>query len=100
MNELPESQKRKTTLGIAPTAAACSKNPAGEGAGRFIDRAGLKGLRIGDAQVSLKHANFIVNLGHATAKDTYTLIRTVQQRIQQQYGISLEPEVVFWGLKE
>ncbi len=99
MNDCLKARKEKQPLEL-PNGGSVFKNPAGEGAGRFIDRAGLKGLRIGDAQVSLKHANFIVNLGHATAKDTYTLIRTVQQRIQQQYGISLEPEVVFWGLKE
>jgi UDP-N-acetylmuramate dehydrogenase len=98
MNEYLKARKEKQPLEL-PNGGSVFKNPTGAGAGRFIDRAGLKGLRIGDAQVSLKHANFIVNLGHATAKDTYSLIRTVQQRILQEFGVSLEPEVIFWGLE-
>lgn len=99
MNDWLKARKEKQPLEL-PNGGSVFKNPSGQGAGRYIDAAGLKGLRIGDAQVSLKHANFIVNLGQATAKDTYALIRTVQQRIHQEYGIHLEPEVVFWGLGE
>lgn len=98
MNEYLKSRKEKQPLEL-PNGGSVFKNPTGQGAGRFIDRAGLKGLRIGDAQVSLKHANFIVNLGHATAMDTYRLIRTVQQRILKEFGVDLEPEVVFWGFE-
>lgn len=98
MNEYLKARKEKQPLDL-PNGGSVFKNPTGQGAGRFIERAGLKGFRIGDAQVSLKHANFIVNLGHATAKDTYSLIRAVQQRILQEFGVCLEPEVIFWGLE-
>jgi len=55
--------------------------------------AGLKGLRLGDAQVSQKHANFIVNLGNATASQIIALMEIIQERVKNQFGVSLEPEV-------
>lgn len=74
--------------------AGCAfKNPAGDSAGRLIDAAGLKGLRVGDAMISHEHGNFVVNLGRATAADVLALIREVQARV----GASLELEWRRWG---
>lgn len=62
--------------------AGCAfKNPAGDSAGRLIDAAGLKGLRVGDAMISHEHGNFVVNLGHATAADVEALLALVQERV-------------------
>jgi len=78
-------------------AGSIFKNPAAGPAGRIIEAAGLKGLRIGGARVSEQHANFIVNTGGATAKDVTNLIEAVQERIWTDMGIRLEPEVVIIG---
>jgi UDP-N-acetylmuramate dehydrogenase len=69
------------------------KNPPGDSAGRLIDACGLKGLRIGGAQVSPKHANFIVNLGGASAGDVLALMAEMRDRVQERFGIELEPEI-------
>jgi len=80
-----------------PNAGSIFKNPPGNYAGRLIERAGLKGERVGDAQVSEKHANFIVNLGQATAKDVLTLMDRVRSTVEQRFGVRLEAEVKIWG---
>jgi len=69
------------------------RNPEGASAGQLIDAAGLKGFSIGDAEVSLKHANFIINRGQATSKDMHELITHVQKRIKETSGIDLKLEV-------
>jgi UDP-N-acetylmuramate dehydrogenase len=63
----------------------------------MIDELGLKGLSVGDAQVSDRHANFFVNAGHASAKDMQSLIADVRERVQKSFGVSLENEVVVWN---
>ena len=73
------------------------KNPPGDHAARLIEAAGLKGYRIGDAVVSEKHANFIINEGHASASELEQLIRHVQQTVERVHGIALEPEVRIIG---
>ena len=73
------------------------RNPKGDFAARLIERCGLKGKRIGDAEVSQKHANFIVNKGKATASDIEQLILLVQQQVQLQQGVLLQPEVHIVG---
>jgi UDP-N-acetylmuramate dehydrogenase len=78
-------------------AGSIFKNPTGTPAGKIIDEAGLKGARIGGAQVSEKHGNFIVNLGSATAKDICSLIEHVQEKVLEAKGIALEPEVKIIG---
>ena len=80
-----------------PSAGCAFKNPPGIGAGRLIDEAGLKGVRIGDAQVSHRHANFIVNLGRATCDDVLSLMEHIQQRVHRRHGVWLEPEVRLLG---
>jgi UDP-N-acetylmuramate dehydrogenase len=76
-----------------PSAGSFFKNPPGDSAGRLIDAAGLKGLQMGGAMVSPKHANFIVNTGAATADDIIGLMREVQARVYHFSGVRLEPEV-------
>jgi UDP-N-acetylmuramate dehydrogenase len=62
-----------------------------------VDQCGLKGFRHGDAQISHIHANIMVNLGHATARDVRELIAIAQQRVREKFGVELEPEVGFVG---
>jgi UDP-N-acetylmuramate dehydrogenase len=69
------------------------KNPPGDSAGRLIDACGLKGRQIGGAQVSPKHANFIVNLGGASADDVLALMAEMRDRVRERFGIELEPEI-------
>ena len=69
------------------------KNPEGDYAGRLIEQVGLKGHQIGNAQISEKHANFIVNLGGATAHDVADLIRLIRESVYRETGVALEPEV-------
>jgi UDP-N-acetylmuramate dehydrogenase len=80
-----------------PNAGSIFKNPPGTAAGRLIEELGLKGTRIGGAMISPVHANFIVNVGHATATDVEALMAHVQARVQAVYGIVLEPEVHIVG---
>jgi UDP-N-acetylmuramate dehydrogenase len=96
MREFME-QRRRTQPLSSPSAGCVFKNPPGERAGRLIERCGLKGLRVGGAQVSLKHANFIVNRGGATAKDVLSLARRVAQRVRRCTGVVLEQEIVVVG---
>jgi UDP-N-acetylmuramate dehydrogenase len=80
-----------------PNAGSIFKNPPGERAGRLIDRLGLKGFRIGDAQVSPTHANFIVNVGQASAEEVLALIDHVKREVHAHTGILLEEEVRIVG---
>lgn len=83
-----------------PSCGSVFKNPDGDFAARLIEQTGLKGYRIGGAQVSEKHANFIINTGNATAADLETLIAYVQQQVQEKQGVSLQTEVCMVGEKE
>ena len=74
------------------------KNPPGEAAGRLIEACGLKGRRIGEAEISSKHANFIVNLGQGRADDVLALMAEMRDRVRDRFGITLEPEIQFLGL--
>lgn len=82
-----------------PNCGSVFKNPENSprGAGRLIEACGLKGLQRGQAQVSLKHANFILNRGDARAADVEALITEIQLRVEEKEKIHLEPEVIFWG---
>lgn len=80
-----------------PSCGSTFRNPPGDHAGRLIEACGLKGFRIGDAQVSPKHANFIVNLGRATATDIERVILHVQAEVRRQCGVTLQPEVRIVG---
>jgi UDP-N-acetylmuramate dehydrogenase len=80
-----------------PSAGSIFKKLEGVGAGRLVDQCGLKGYRMGDAQISHIHANIMVNLGHATAADVIALIRHAQTTVRENLGHSLEPEIGFIG---
>jgi UDP-N-acetylmuramate dehydrogenase len=82
----------KQPLGL-PSAGSVFRNPEGAFAGELIERAGLKGFRVGGAIVAEKHANFIINTGDATAADIESLIAEVQRRVRESAGVLLEPEV-------
>ncbi len=84
---------RKTTQPLTmPNAGSVFKNPQGDSAGRLIEAAGLKGLRMGDAEVSLKHANFIVNKGSATAEQVLSLVRKVREHVARKFDVRLQLE--------
>jgi UDP-N-acetylmuramate dehydrogenase len=80
-----------------PSAGSVFKNPPDDYAGRLIENAGLKGKRIGGAMISDKHANVIVNVGGASAQDVLALMETARQRVREQTGIDLEPEIKVVG---
>ncbi len=80
-----------------PTCGSTFRNPPGDHAGRLIEAAGLKGVRIGAAEVSTKHANFLVNTGDATAADLRALIEHVHRTVEERFGIALEREVHYAG---
>lgn len=96
MDELKESRVSKQPLNM-PSAGSTFKRPEGHFAGKLIMDAGLRGFSIGGAQVSEKHCGFVVNKGDATAADVLDLIKEVQERVYNQFGIKLEPEVKFLG---
>ena len=92
---LRETRKRKIlTQPISfPSAGCVFKNPSSYPAGYLVQQAGCLGMRMGDAQVSHQHANFIINKGKATAQDVLRLIEEVKKRVRDRFGISLEPEL-------
>ncbi|MBI0386892.1 UDP-N-acetylmuramate dehydrogenase [Thermoactinomyces sp. CICC 24227] len=92
-----KDRRRKTQPLQYPCAGSVFRNPPGDYAGRLIQEAGLKGFRIGDAEVSTTHANFIINRGNATAKNVLQLIEHIIQTIDEKYNIRLEPEVQVVG---
>lgn len=90
-------RRRKTQPLSMPNAGSVFKNPPGDYAGRLIEEAGLKGFTVGDAQVSPLHANFIVNMGRATARDVLALIRMIGKKVETEKGITLELEIKVVG---
>ena len=96
MEELQQQRREKQPLEF-PSAGSTFKRPEGHFAGKLISDAGLKGLSIGGAQVSEKHAGFIINKEGASSADIYSLIKTVQQKVYEEYGIKLETEVRLIG---
>jgi len=92
------NEKRRASQPMGQKSAGCIfKNPPGTSAGRMIDELGLKGLSVGDARVSDRHANFFVNAGRASARDMLTLISNVRERVEKAYGVKLENEIVVWS---
>ena len=91
------NEKRRSSQPLNQKSAGCIfKNPQGGSAGKMIDELGLKGHRVGDAMVSDRHANFFVNVAHATCSDMLKLIDEVRDRVRSAYGIELEHEVIVW----
>jgi UDP-N-acetylmuramate dehydrogenase len=89
--------KRKASQPPGATCGSVFKNPADDYAGRLIEAAGLKGKRVGDAQISPVHANFIVNHGRASAADVKALIDLACEAVQEKFGITLELEIELLG---
>lgn len=96
MHEHIQWRKKTQPLDL-PNAGSAFKNPTGLSAGKLIDMAGLKGMIVGDAKISEKHANFIVNIGNATARDVRGLMNMVQKEVFRKFGIMLEPEIKILG---
>jgi UDP-N-acetylenolpyruvoylglucosamine reductase len=90
-------RKRRESQPREPSAGCVFKNPPGDSAGRLIDASGLKGERVGDAEISPLHANFIINRGVATGAEVIELIRRVRARVRGLQGVELEPEVMLYG---
>jgi UDP-N-acetylmuramate dehydrogenase len=80
-----------------PSAGSVFKNPPNDYAGRLIEKSGLKGVRIGGAMISEKHANYIVNTGGASAKDILALLSMARETVKRETGIELEPEIKIVG---
>ena len=96
MDELLNRRKQKQPLEY-PSAGSTFKRPEGYFAGALIEKNGLKGLSVGGAQVSEKHAGFVINRGGATAADVKALIGKIQKKVFENDGVMLEPEVIFTG---
>jgi len=96
MKSYSERRREKQPLDY-PSAGSIFKNPAGGPAGRSIEEVGLKGYRIGQAMVSKRHANFIVNLGNATAEEIIHVMEWVKKRVSEEKGVFLESEVKVVG---
>ena len=96
MKDLTEKRVSKQPLEY-PSAGSTFKRPEGYFAGKLIMDAGLRGYQVGGAQVSEKHCGFVINKGNATAADVCGLMKDVQEKVQEQFGVTLEPEVKFLG---
>lgn len=96
MDDLARRREEKQPLEM-PSAGSTFKRPEGHFAGKLIQDAGLQGRSVGGAQVSTKHAGFVVNAGDATAADVLALIAQVQGEVRSRFGVALEPEVRLWG---
>lgn len=96
MEELMEKRRSKQPLSY-PSAGSTFKRPEGYFAGKLIMDAGMRGYRIGGAQVSDKHCGFVINTGNATAADIREVIEEVQERVKERFQVTLEPEVIFLG---
>lgn len=92
MEELKQKRNEKQPLEY-PSAGSTFKRPEGYFAGKLIEDAGLRGFRVGGAQVSEKHCGFVINKGQATAEDVMELMRQVSERVESKFGVRLEPEV-------
>ena len=95
--KINENFKKREDQPKEPSAGSIFVNPKPQSAGDLIEKCGLKGKQIGQAQISEKHANFIVNLGGAKAQDVVELIALVQKEVRKKFGIDLKTEVVFLG---
>ena len=96
MDDLAFRRKDKQPLEF-PSAGSTFKRPEGYFAGKLIEDCGLKGFSVGGAQVSEKHAGFVINKGGATASDIYNLCKEVEKKVQAEFGVSLEMEVKLLG---
>lgn len=96
IDELARRRNEKQPLDM-PSGGSTFKRPEGRYAGKLIQDAGMQGHSVGGAQVSIKHAGFVVNTGGATASDVRRVIQDVQESVFRQFGVILEPEIRMWG---
>ena len=96
MDDFSQRRISKQPLDI-PSAGSTFKRPEGRFVGQMVEQSGLKGFRIGGAEVSVKHAGFIVNANHATAADVLQLIEYIRKKILEDYNVTLIPEVLVLG---
>lgn len=96
MDELMAKRQSRQPLNY-PSAGSTFKRPEGYFAGKLIMDAGMRGYRIGDAQVSDKHCGFVVNIGNASAEDVKEVIEEVQEKVKERFHVRLEPEIIFLG---
>jgi UDP-N-acetylmuramate dehydrogenase len=96
LQEILDRRRKTQPLGM-PSAGSAFKNPPNQSAWRLIDNAGLRNFSIGNAAVSETHANFVINKGGATASEIFLLMRTIQEKVKERFGILLEPEVLLVG---
>jgi len=96
LDEIRHWRQAHQPLGI-PSAGSAFRNPTGDSAGRLIDAAGLKGLRIGGAAISEKHANFIVNDQKGSAADVRAVLERARDEVARQFGVELVPEIELIG---
>ena len=90
-------RKKNSTQPVTIPSAGCAfVNPPGDSAGRLLERCGMKGVKEGDAEVSEKHANYIINRGQASSKDVRTLIKRMHQAVKENFKIDLKKELVIW----
>ncbi|BAK44441.1 UDP-N-acetylmuramate dehydrogenase [Eggerthella sp. YY7918] len=99
MDDLTRRRTEKQPLDM-PSAGSTFKRPEGYFVGKLVEEAGLRGYRVGGAQVSEKHTGFVVNAGEATAREVRQLIADVQERVFAHAGVRLEPEVRMWGFDD
>lgn len=97
IKELLKRRSDTQPIGL-PSCGSVFRNPDGKYAAELIEASKLKGMRVGGAEVSTKHANFIINLGSATARDVETLIQHIQQTVLQEHAVQLCTEVKFVGV--
>ncbi|RQD74138.1 MAG: UDP-N-acetylmuramate dehydrogenase [Candidatus Syntrophonatronum acetioxidans] len=90
-------EHRRLNHPVEPSAGSVFRNPPGNSAGKLIEEAGCKGLRVGDAQVSNRHANFIINLGTASCIDYLEVIKIIREKVKSKFGILLELELSLVG---
>jgi UDP-N-acetylmuramate dehydrogenase len=97
---LREYREKRAEQPQEPSAGCAFVNPKPQAAGALIEKCGLKGKRVGDAQISPQHANFIINLGGAKAKDIYTLIQSAKKAVKQKFGVELKEEIQLVGFDQ
>jgi UDP-N-acetylmuramate dehydrogenase len=95
MERTASERKGKTPVGSS--CGSVFKNPPGDSAGRLIEAAGLKGTRVGGAEIAQKHANYIVNRGGASSDDVLRLVELARERVAKEFGVKLELEVQLVG---
>ena len=96
MNEYTEARKKKQPIEY-PNAGSTFKRPTGYFVGKLVQDAGLRGYTVGNMQVSEKHTGFIINKGNATCKEVKQIIKDIQERVYEKFGVLLETEIEFIG---